>query len=238
MALSFKWNAEDLLPEPESLLRAQGVDPSHQAARSIQGLAEEALDLYARTAKPCGQIQTVSKEAFAEIYSGEGQNAAESPLAEIFPRADSLALFTVTVGAEIVANISALFEAADFPLAAMLDAAASEGAELTAGRIQIETERQWRKAGAISESVPALRYSPGYCGWHVSGQKKLFAALGPEPAGIMLRDSHLMEPLKSVSGVIVAGPPGIHDFDDAYFFCVDCESRDCRTRILSLKENL
>jgi hypothetical protein len=237
MALSFKWTAEELLPSPESLLRAQGVDPSHDAARSFQGLAEDALEIYLRSAKPCGQIQEVSRETFARIYLGEGQNAEESPLAEIFPRAESLALFTVTLGAEIVANISALFEAAEFPLAAMLDAAASEGVELAAGRIQDEIENQWRTAGVISETARGLRYSPGYCGWHVSGQKKLFAALAPEPAGITLRDSYLMEPLKSVSGVIVAGPPAIHEFDDAYLFCVDCESRDCRTRILSLKEN-
>ena len=55
-----------------------------------------------------------------------------------------------------------------------------------------------------------LRYSPGYCGWHVSGQINLFNTLTPEKIGITLGESCLMNPLKSVSGVLVAGPPNIH----------------------------
>ncbi len=236
MALDLEWSVEELLPRPEDMLRAQGADPQHKAVESFRGLAEEALGIYIESAKPRGAFQEISRDSFSEIYSGAGMNDEESPLTEIYPRAEALALFAVTVGPEVVAKITALFDAADFPLAAMLDAAASEGAELAAGRIQHDIEKQWRTGNCISDAARGLRYSPGYCGWHVSGQKKLFAALGPRAAGIELRDSCLMEPLKSVSGVIVAGPPAIHDFDDAYLFCVDCETRDCRERILSLKE--
>ena len=51
------------------------------------------------------------------------------------------------------------------------------------------------------------RYSPGYCGWHVSEQPKLFS-LFPDrnPCGIELTDSCLMLPVKSVSGIIGIGP--------------------------------
>ncbi|MBC8367787.1 hypothetical protein H8E52_10285 [bacterium] len=234
MALNYEWSAEKLLPRPEDLLRAQGVDPAHKAAESFRGLAEEALEIYARIAKPCGVFQEVSLKEFAEIYSGEGQNAEESPLAEIFPRAEALALFAITLGPEIVAHIAALFDAADFPLAAMLDTAASEGTELAAGRMQHDVENHWMERKRISNAARGLRYSPGYCGWHVSSQKKLFAALGPDPAGIKLRDSCLMEPLKSVSGVIVAGPPSIQDFGDAHPFFVDSQMRYFRERILCL----
>ena len=56
----------------------------------------------------------------------------------------------------------------------------------------------------------------------------------PDEIGITLRDSFLMEPLKSISGVVVAGPAEIHVFDDDYPFCEDCDTRGCRRRIRAI----
>ena len=93
-----------------------------------------------------------------------------------------------------------------------------------------------RATPAQGEDSPAqaLRYSPGYCGWHVSGQRALFAALRPAEIGLALRESCLMDPLKSISGVLVSGAPRIHDFVDDYPFCAECAERACRDRIASL----
>lgn len=44
------------------------------------------------------------------------------------------------------------------------------------------------------------RYSPGYCNWPTSEQHLLFALLPPENCGILLTESALMHPIKSVSG--------------------------------------
>ncbi|UCE26659.1 MAG: hypothetical protein JSW52_09965, partial [Candidatus Coatesbacteria bacterium] len=90
------------------------------------------------------------------------------------------------------------------------------------------------KNGKLSPESGVLRYSPGYCGWDISGQKKLFEYLKPNDVGITLRESYLMEPLKSVSGVIVAGPAEIHDFELNYPFCRDCVTKFCRDRIKSV----
>lgn len=55
------------------------------------------------------------------------------------------------------------------------------------------------------------RFSPGYCGWHVSEQQRLFALFGEEnPCHIRLTSSSLMLPEKSVSGVIGLGPDVRH----------------------------
>jgi hypothetical protein len=87
-----------------------------------------------------------------------------------------------------------------------------------------------KKEGGRPESV-ALAYSPGYCGWHISGQKQLFAFLKPEQIGISLTKSCLMRPLKSVSGVVIVGHGSIHEFQDAYPFCERCRTHGCRDRI-------
>jgi hypothetical protein len=79
-----------------------------------------------------------------------------------------------------------------------------------------------------------LRYSPGYCGWHVSGQRKLFDYLLPEEIGITLRESFLMQPLKSISGVVIAGRRQIFDFENTFDFCDDCSTWTCRERISAI----
>ena len=50
------------------------------------------------------------------------------------------------------------------------------------------------------------RFSPGYCGWHVREQQRLFPLFNGHTAGVHLTDSSLMMPIKSVSGIIGLGP--------------------------------
>ncbi len=230
------WQGEELCPSIDELLRAQGVDPAHPSASSFRGLAEEALALFRGCAEGRGLYREISRDDFESIYPGEGKNAEASPLAEIFPRSTSLALFALTLGSVVSEKIDELFGRREFPLGSMLDSAASEAAEIAAMRLEKEARESWRAKGILDEDDRCLRYSPGYCGWHVSGQGRLFEALDPGKVGITLRPSSLMEPLKSISGVIVGGEASIHEFDDDYLFCVDCESRECRDRILGLKQ--
>jgi len=134
-------------------------------------------------------------------------------------------LFVVTAGPAVSERIGALFKAHDYPLAAALDAAASLAADGAA---------QWVQDRVATRCPPGqgvLRYSPGYCGWHVSGQIELFATLDASEIGVTLTKSCLMDPLKSVSGVIVVGPPSIHHFVHDYDFCADCADHQCRDRI-------
>jgi hypothetical protein len=87
------------------------------------------------------------------------------------------------------------------------------------------------RQGRTGQGSTLLRYSPGYCGWDITGQRALFAALHPEEIGIRLNESCLMEPVKSISGVMVAGPAEIHEFNNDYPFCSECRTKDCRRRI-------
>lgn len=68
------------------------------------------------------------------------------------------------------------------------------------------------------------RYSPGYCGWHVSEQQKLFSLFPvAAPCGIRLTDSSLMIPIKSVSGVIGIGS-GVRKLE---YTCGLCTYENC-----------
>jgi hypothetical protein len=79
-----------------------------------------------------------------------------------------------------------------------------------------------------------MRFSPGYCGWDLTAQRGLFEALQPAEIGITLSESCLMRPLKSISGVFIAGEKGIFVFDDVFSFCGECATHECRDRITAL----
>jgi len=151
-----------------------------------------------------------------------------TPLAGIFPAADRLDLFAFTLGQAISHEIERLF-AGDFALGAVLDAVASLAAD-NAGRVA-EGWLESQPAAVAAGSRRAFLYSPGYCGWHISGQETLFAALRPEAIGIRLNESFLMTPLKSISGVLVLAPAASHRIAATYPFCAQCQSPACRERI-------
>lgn len=197
-------------------------------------LFHQALECFEGLATPVGIIAQTPTAAFAEIYRGDGLNASATPMEQIYPRAQRLALFAATLGDPVSEEIGLLFKRGEPAVGYALDVIASEAAnklaEATAGRFKdlLIARRE------IASDARVLPYSPGYCGWHVSGQRRLFAALQPGAIGVRLGSTFLMRPLKSVSGVIVAGPSAVHRFRPTYPFCEDCTTRECRTRITSL----
>lgn len=218
-------------PDRESIAERLGVPAGTPLGDRLGGILDEALRILREEARPRGILADLDRDRMAIVYRGEGRNEPETPLDRIIPRAERLALFAVTLGGAVTDCVRRLFDRAEYPVASALDAAASEAAERAGERLEDLFGEPPREEAGAETPRGVLRYSPGYCGWHVSGQAALFAELEPGRIGIRLRESFLMEPLKSVSGVLVAGPPEIHDFEDRYPFCADCVERGCRARI-------
>lgn len=226
--------ATDLCPGPEDVLAQQGVPPGTPIRPDIAEICTTAIELLGETAAIVGAVSEISSEEFATVFEGDGLNESDTPVGEIYEQSAHLLLFAVTIGKATSNEIDRLFEVNDYPLGCMLDAAASVTADRAAATIESQFADALSEGGWNPKSGAALRYSPGYCGWHISGQKRLFEYLRPEQIGITLRDSCLMEPIKSVSGVVLAGPRDIHEFDPSYPSCATCETFSCRDRIQSL----
>jgi len=221
-------------PHRRVALRRQGVPEGHKVSDQIEGLVERAISLYESLTQPKGIIREVSLAYFEEIFSGEGRNDLAAPLQGIAKEADGLALFAATLGDPVSAKIQELFKENDPATACLLDGIASERAETAAALLAEAFLDSLLQRREVDSEARVLPYSPGYCGWHITGQKKLFTFLNPEQIGISLNASCLMSPIKSVSGVLVVGQPGIHRFQNNFDFCVDCTTRECRSRIASL----
>lgn len=236
MRESIKISVEEVKPDQPSILETQGIPPGKELTGQVKTLLKEAEDLFLDLSRPRAVISDISIPEFEKVYGGEGLNEKETPLDEIFRKADNLALFAVTVGENVTDKIDRLFGANDFALGSMLDSAASAGTDKAADSVENRYLGLLSERGKTTASAGILRFSPGYCGWHMSGQRKLFEFLHPEDIGITLLDSFLMKPLKSISGVLVAGEKEIFVFDDSYPFCSECRTHSCQERIKALFE--
>lgn len=128
------------------------------------------------------------------------------PIGKIITRqlrgSESFAFFAATAGTEFESFQHALQQEGDMVQLYIADSLGSIIAEKAADKMEeavdaFVQEKGWKHTN---------RFSPGYCGWHVSHQQKLFSLFPvSEPCGIRLTESSLMIPIKSVSGVIGLG---------------------------------
>lgn len=227
-------NVTDIIPRQEAVLQHQGIPKTGPAAKRFADLLTDALDIFRSSAKPAGLIKEISITEFRTVFRGSGKNDPNAPLQNIFPRAEHLALFAITIGREISEKIEDSFNKSDFALGAMLDSAASVAAENGVELYEQYFQNKFRDEKNSSQNFRVLGYSPGYCGWHISGQEKLFQFIRPDKIGISLNESYLMSPLKSVTGVLVAGKKEIHIFKSNFSFCALCKHHSCRERMVKL----
>lgn len=112
------------------------------------------------------------------------------------------AVFTVTAGVRFQQWMEELNSSDDIVDRYIADCIGSEIAEATADLMQKQLAEECRNEGYGITN----RYSPGYCGWDIKEQHKLFSLLDEEQTcGIRLMQSGLMYPIKSVSGIIGIG---------------------------------
>jgi len=229
-----KIDVQEILPTREEALWGRGIPEGKNNTYKLDELFSRGQAVFERKVEAMGIIEDISIADFGDVYPGEGRNERSTPLEGIYPQADALALFAGTVGEAVNAEIGELFKCGEFALGYILDGIASAGADKIATYIKRNWLGNLQESGAVNKKAKALIYSPGYCGWHISGQGRLFAHLKPEEIGITLNESYLMRPIKSVSGVIVLGAEKIHQFEDRFPFCDKCLDRSCRDRIASL----
>lgn len=134
------------------------------------------------------------------------------------------ALFICTSGTEFEAYQQRLKEQGDIVRIFIADALGSVIAEKTADLMELHLQESIDKLGWQHTN----RFSPGYCGWHVSQQQLLFPLFNGQTCGVALTDSSLMMPIKSVSGIIGVGKK-VRKLD---YTCGLCDFKQCYKRRL------
>ena len=229
----FEVNPSQLLMATDSSIRGLEAHESSPAGAAVQSVIDGSRKAFVEGARPRGLYQSITAADFDQLYHGQGDNDDDTPLEHVVEDAVSLALFAVTLGPAVSERITALIDAGELAEGYVLDQVASfaadELAQIASRRFQTDCKR---------DNLAVLPYSPGYCGWHVSGQRALFAHLQPDEIGISLNDSCLMHPIKSVSGALVLAPIEAHEFSPAFPCCATCTTLDCQERAASLRSRI
>ena len=115
--------------------------------------------------------------------------------------ASGYACFIATAGQSFEAYQQRLKREGDLVATFIADAVGSVIAEKCADQMEHTLQQSIDKLGWHHTN----RFSPGYCGWHVSEQQLLFPLFEGHTCGVTLTDSSLMLPIKSVSGIVGIG---------------------------------
>lgn len=133
--------------------------------------------------------------------------------------ASQLALFICTAGERFTQLSHAYQQNGDFLEAFVVDSIGSATVENAMEHIQHSLAGEMEAAGHKVTN----RYSPGYCDWPLAEQQVLFASIGNHSTGITLNSSCLMQPVKSVSGIIGIGM----NVRKRPYGCSICSSKTC-----------
>lgn len=133
--------------------------------------------------------------------------------------AEKLALFLCTAGSGISRISGDMMKEKDMLAGYILDVIGSAIVEKAMNIIQTRFGNRMAEKGLRITN----RFSPGYCGWQTSEQYKLFGILPEDFCGVRLNEAALMNPVKSISGIIGIG------FNVRYneYGCELCDAKNC-----------
>jgi len=162
-------------------------------------------------------IQVLQKEK--KIIVDDVEFNIGSSIVDSLRNATSIAFFVCTAGPGIENKAMKLMSEDKQVEGYMLDMIGSEVVEAAVDKIHKLVGEEMQEIGLGITN----RFSPGYCDWGVSEQKKLFNFFPKEFCGIKLHESSLMTPIKSISGIIGIGP----DIEIKGYNCQYCELENC-----------
>ncbi len=137
-------------------------------------------------------------------------------------RSTEVAIFVATAGKEFQQWSDSEALKGDILQTFIIDSIGSVIAEAVGDYLELELEKELAERGMLHTN----RFSPGYCGWNITEQRKLFGVLPEGVCNITLNDSCLMHPIKSISGFIGIGESVI----TKKYGCSICGKLDCYIR--------
>lgn len=134
-------------------------------------------------------------------------------------KAEQFVFFIMTAGKGIEIQSQKYLSGADPLLGYIFDVIGSITVETGVEKTLKDIEEKYLQEGLMTSNP----YSPGYCGWPVTDQQKLFALFNYNTCGIKLSDTCLMDPIKSISGIIGVGK----NVKKQPYSCTICDLKNC-----------
>ncbi len=225
--LHFRFRYEDARPSAGDVETVLGYAPGHvpgPVEAALEELLAPAEDLWAIEGgcvlHPKAGVDVAGHRLVVGGLSFEVGKIVSGQLG----RSEAVAVFLCTAGPGIEKLSRRLISEGDPFTGFIADTVGSLTVERAMDQVQDRLEQLVAARGLHITN----RYSPGYCGWHVQEQQKLFQLLPAGFCGVSLTESSLMQPIKSVSGVIGVGQAVRRQ----PYTCRLCELEDCLYRRL------
>jgi hypothetical protein len=204
----------------QDALAAMGYAPG-QAPGWLVAKVEAAVDPVRRAARPASASRRAPVcVADGRILVGEGGILDSALLRRVLTPCTHVIAFVATLGPKVDRLVG---EAEDLLDAYVLDTLSVCAAEAVAEAAEVDLAADLTPGEGVT-----LRYSPGYCDWPLEGQALVFDLLGRESAGVRLSASFLMQPRKSLTGIVGVGPDAlVSPVENA---CAFCHKEDCDNR--------
>lgn len=201
----YTYRFDELEISTEIIEKFMGYEPGH-APEPIPQIIQEVLGIAHDYCEIKGgyliQHQVAVNKDDKTITIGDTEFDVKKIITNQLGKMDIVALFACTAGNGIGEYSKELMHEGDFVKGYIADVVGSEIVESAMDKIQDALESNMQEDGLFITD----RYSPGYCGWSVAEQQKLFSFFPKDFCGIKLSPSSLMLPIKSVSGIIGIGP--------------------------------
>jgi len=203
--------------------RGKGASASSRTIRTIKRLIKESTPLL--SPQVVTTEKDISENKDGTLVIDPGLPFESRKMTRALASCEKAQVFVATVGPRIEKKIQKLTEDNRMSEASILDAIASVAVEDTVEKFQSMVEEELANEGMRT----TLRFSPGYCDWHVKEQRKVFKAVDGSEIDVTLTDTCLMQPRKSVSGVF-----GIGSEDELKKRCTNpcmqCGLKSCTAR--------
>jgi drug/metabolite transporter superfamily protein YnfA len=226
---TFSLKYDDLNVNRDSLLQAMGYAPG--SSSPVTEIVDEAV----RTGAALFDIRggynifdsvQLDRSHFSILVDGAALTIHKIVFGQV-RQSTRVAVFACTAGAEITTRSKSLMKNGDLLGGYVYDLFGSIVVEDAMDLIQGRLQNEMKRLGLAITN----RFSPGYCGWDVAEQQRLFKLLPDRFCGIQLTASSLMLPAKSVSGIIGIGESvKYHPYT-----CNLCDMKNCLYRNLKRK---
>jgi hypothetical protein len=210
--------------EKDELARHLGADEFGNISRSTRLKIKKLETIFEKLVEPSLYHQNTGIDSVEKgtVHLKEGPEFKSPKLSKMLKNCDDIIFYIATLGDGVDSQIKRLMDKKHMAEAYILDAMASVAADNMVATFHERMKDEYKNQG----KQVTLCFSPGYCDWPVTEQKKLFSLIETQEVEVELNDSCLMTPRKSISGVF-----GIHsDGKTPYNPCWDCSRMDCPAR--------
>lgn len=214
--------------EKDELARRLGTDDFGKVSRLTCMKIEKMQTVFEQLVDPAFHHQKIEVDSVYKgaVFLEKGPEFESSKLSRTLKNCKEIICYIATLGEGVEREIKQLMNGNRIAEAYILDAMASVAADNMVKMFHQHMKNNYENQG----KQVTLCFSPGYCDWPITEQKKLFSVFDSDEIDVELTDSCFMQPRKSISGVFGITPKDLNPTEHSYNPCLECKQKNCSAR--------